>query len=165
METNEPNIIDVLLKTQSYIIFISGLDISSSLVNPNVNNIVKELENDFKNYCVVLDFMQLGFNDDMSKINDRIKDINNMSNKMVIVKCQNFNTKLLNYSPNIHIHINIKSKALNNEELYRLYSDVIKSNETITKYINIKSETTLQDVVNETFDYIINQISIKVYTK
>lgn len=155
---NQPNIIDILLQSDSYVIIISGLPMSP------IDTIVKELETAFSQYIVVLDFMHLSFDDTSKLITDRINDVTKDKNRMVIVKCQTFiqKGKCTKQCYITHINISINNNMINNESLATSYKNALK-NFKINKYFNYKSDIVMETFIDQIFYYIIDMAEKKVY--
>lgn len=154
----QPNIIDVLLKTNNYIIVISGLEASP------INQVTEELALVFQEYVVVLDYMHLPLNDTSNIISDRLKDLTKDKKRIIMIKCKTFRQqiKLPPRSLSVHINISINDKTINNPELSTEYKEALKTNR-INKYFNYKQDTILDEYVTQLFYYIIDMAEKHVY--
>lgn len=160
----EYNVLDVLLmKKKKYIVLFSGLDFSP------VEQIANDLANDFG--AIVLNFIHLGLTDSLDPINNRVNDLlakKESNPKPLFVIAKTFPLSNLKIPVDVHIHISLHQIAiqrldpLKRSELPQQYMDSIKTNR-VNKYINLKKEFDINEVENEIFEIIIDDIEKKVY--
>lgn len=155
---DQPNIIDVLLQSNIYIIVVSGLECSP------INQITEELAQSFNEYVTVLDFMHLPLIDTSNVIRDRLKDVTS-KNRVIIVKCKTFR-KTIEIPKNnmlVHVNISINDKTVNNKELSDEYRKVLKESCNVDKFFNYKPETNLDEMITQIFYYLISKAEKRVY--
>lgn len=168
----EYNILEILLlKKKKYIVLFSGLNLLiPELECSLVEKIVKELYNDFNAiFLYYLDFkyFDLSFNDNLIVINERVKKLLDEKKEQVLfIMAQSFPTDKLKFMVDYHIHISLSQNLLNKLDktpnLYEKYQIEIKKNR-INKYINLKNDYKLDEIINNVFNFIIDDIEKKVY--
>lgn len=147
--TSEYTVLQHHLEKNNYIILLSGLSESP------ISAVAKEL-------ClalngVVLDFMHLS--DDLQPLNERIGTLTANKGQVIIVKSQSYDKSLIKFYADIHINIGIKIDDIDKSKSYK---EKLSTN-YVNKYFNYKSETNLEEYIDNIFDFIIDGIEKKVY--
>ena len=156
----EYNILEILLlKKKKYIVLFSGLKCSP------IEKIVNELHNDFN--AIILNYLHLDYNDDLIVINNRINTLLDEKKEQVFfIMAQSFQADKLKFHIDYHIHISLSQNLLKKldprPDLYEIYQKEIQKNR-INKYINLKNDYKLDDIINNIFNFIIDDIEKKVY--
>lgn len=153
MDNNsECNVLQQLLKYNSYIILLSGLNESP------IHTVAKEL-------CIsldgnVLDFMHLS-KTDLQPLNDRVNALISEKKQVLIIKGLSFDKSLLTINADTHINISIKIEDV---EISKQYKETLSTN-YINKYFNYKLGSVVDELINNIFNFIIDSIEKKVYKK
>jgi hypothetical protein len=168
----EYNILEILLlKKKKYIVLFSGLKVKiPDLECSIVEKIVKELYNDFNAiflYYLDFNYLDLNFNDNLNIINERVKNLLDEKKEQVLfIIVQSFPTDKLKFHVDFHIHISLSQNLLkkldSKPDLYEIYQKEIQKNR-VNKYINIKNDYKLDEIINNIFNFIIDDIEKKVY--
>ena len=164
MTSNNQNVLDILLlNKKKYIVLFSGLEFSP------VEKIVTDLSKDFN--AIVLNYLHLNLDDSLDPLNTRVNDLLNKNEKMtqpIFIIAKSFPSDKLKIYPDIHINISLHKFAILNldpakrADLPDLYAKSIQTNR-VNRYINLKKEYELNDIINEVFNLIIDDIEKKVY--
>lgn len=164
MTSNNQNILDILLfNKKKYIVLFSGLEFSP------VEKIVTDLSKDFN--AIVLNYLHLNLDDSLDPLNTRVNDLLHKNEKMIqpiFIIAKTFPSDKLKIYSDIHINISLHKFAILNldpakrPDLPDLYAKSIQTNR-VSRYINLKKDYELNEVVNEIFYLIIDDIEKKVY--
>ena len=164
MTSNNQNILDILLfNKKKYIVLFSGLEFSP------VEKIVTDLSKDFN--AIVLNYLHLNLDDSLDPLNTRVNDLLHKNEKMtqsIFIIAKTFPSDKLKIYSDIHFNISLHKFAILNldpakrADLPDLYAKSIQTNR-VSRYINLKKDYELNDVVNEIFYLIIDDIEKKVY--
>ena len=164
MTSNNQNILDILLfNKKKYIVLFSGLEFSP------VEKIVTDLSKDFN--AIILNYLHLNLDDSLDPLNTRVNDLLNKNEKMVqpiFIIAKTFPSDKLKIYPDIHFNISLHKFAILNldpakrADLPDLYAKSIQTNR-VNRYINLKKDYELNEVINEVFHLIIDDIEKKVY--
>jgi hypothetical protein len=160
----EINIIDaILMQKKVYNIIISGL--AAELIT----NISKILESDFN--AIVLNYNHLELDDNLTVVNDRVNDIllkKKDEPQIIIIIGKLFVAKKIKFQVDYHIHLSINKTLFlelypdKTSEYYDNYADVLKTN-YVNKYMNVKKESDINEIINNIFDLIIENIEKILY--
>lgn len=159
---HEYNILDViLLKNKKYIVLLSGLPFSP------IEKIAAELEKDFN--AITLNYLHLELNDDLSVINNRVTDLlKKTKSQLIIILAKSFPSNNIKLPIDIHFNISISKNLVieldpnKTPNLYEQYQEIIKTNK-VNRYINIKKDYNLDEIILHIFNFIIDDITKKVY--
>jgi len=159
---HEYNILDViLLKNKKYIVLLSGLPFSP------IEKIAAELEKDFN--AITLNYLHLELNDDLSVINNRVTDLlQKTKSQLIIILAKSFSSNNIKLPIDIHFNISLSKNLIieldttKTSNLYEQYQETIKTNR-INKYINIKKDYNLDEIILNIFNFIIDDINKKIY--
>ena len=164
MTSNNQNVLDILLlNKKKYIVLFSGLEFSP------VEKIVTDLSKDFN--AIILNYLHLNLNDSLDPLNTRVNDLINKNENMtqpIFIIAKSFPSDKLKIYPDIHINISLHKFAILNldpakrPDLPDLYAKSIQTNR-VNRYINLKKDYELNDIINEVFYLIIDDIEKKVY--
>jgi hypothetical protein len=166
MTSNNYNILDIqLLNKKKYIILFSGLEFSP------IEKIVNDLAKDFN--AIVLNYLHLGIDENINlePLNTRVNDLiskNKNSPQPFFIIAKSFPSNKLKIPVDLHINISLNKFAIINldpakrPDLPDLYIKSLQSNH-INKYINLKKDYNLEDIINDIFNLIIDDIEKKVY--
>ena len=160
----EYSVLDVLLmKKKKYIVLFSGLEFSP------VEQITNDLAKDFN--AIVLNFIHLDLDDSLDLINKRVNDLldkKESNPRSIFIISKSFPSTRLKIPADLHLNISLhqiaiqKLDPLKRADLPQKYMDSLKTNR-INKYINLKKEYVVDEVENEIFNIIIDDIEKKVY--
>jgi hypothetical protein len=166
MTSNNYNILDIqLLNKKKYIVLFSGLEFSP------IEKIVNDLGKDFN--AIVLNYLHLGIDEniDLEPLNTRVNDLitkNKNSPQPFFIISKSFPSNKLKIPVDLHINISLNKFAIINldpgkrADLPDLYVKSLQSNH-INKYINFKKDYILDEIINDIFNLIIDDIEKKVY--
>ena len=164
MTSNNQNILDIqLLNKKKYIVLFSGLEFSP------IEKIVNDLSKDFNS--IVLNYLHLNLDDSFDPLNARVNDLlkkNENSPQPFFIIAKTFPSDKLKFFPDLHIHISLHKFAILNLDpakrpnLPDLYLKSIQTNR-VNRYINLKKEYELNDIIDEAFNLIIDDIEKKIY--
>lgn len=164
MTSNNQNVLDILLlNKKKYIVLFSGLEFSP------IEKIVTDLSKDFN--AIILNYLHLNLDDSLDPLNTRVNDLLNKNEKMIqpiFIIAKSFPSDKLKIYPDIHINISLHKFAILNldpakrADLPDLYAKSIQTNR-VNRYINLKKDYELNEVINEVFYLIIDDIEKKVY--
>ena len=161
--SNDLNIVDRLLQMKSYVICVSGLDQSP------INEVVKDLLESFnsvnEDYAIDMDFMHLHVTEKSRKISNRLEEIINQGNRIIIVKSKTFNPFMrFDTAHKVHINISINKDLTNDDTLFNQYKTIIEESKP-NKYFNFKSGTDFSQLIDNIFLYLIDDMERVVYGK
>ena len=155
------NILDIqLLNKKKYIVLFSGLEFSP------IENIVNELSKDFN--AIILNFLHLELDDSLDVINNRINDLLNKKSQAIFIIAKTFPSNKIKIPIDLHINISLNKNFILNldplkrENLPDLYIKSLKENR-INKYINLKKDYDLNEIIDEIFYFIIDDLEKKIY--
>jgi hypothetical protein len=158
------NVLDFLLSTKKkYIILFSGLNFSP------IENIVTEIAKDFN--AIILNYLHLNLDDNLDVLNIRVNDLlQKQKNPIqpIFIMSKSFQTDKLKIFPDYHINISLSKTDIltldpaKRTELPELYTKSLQTNR-INKYINIKKDYNLNEILDNIFNLIIDDIEKKVY--
>ena len=160
--SKEYSVLDIILKQKKkYIVLLSGQQFSP------IEKIASELEKDF--VAIVLNYLHLELNDDLTVINNRVSDLLQKNEPQVmIIIAKSFPTSNIKIPIDLHINISL-NKSLTIEldpsktnNLYEQYQEIIKTNR-VSRYINIKNDYDIDEIILNIFNIIIDDIEKKVY--
>lgn len=160
--SKEYSVLDIILiQKKKYIVLLSGLPFSP------IEKIASELEKDFN--ATTLNFLHLDFNDDLSVINNRVSTLLQKSEPQpIFILAKSFPSSILKLPVDLHLNISL-NKTLTmeldpskTENLYEQYQEIIKTNR-VNRYINIKKDYDLNEIILNIFNFIIDDIEKKVY--
>ena len=153
----EPNVIDVLLMSTTYVILLSGLPQSP------IKTVAEELVQSLSPYAISLDFMHLEIGNDSKIVVDRLKDLTKEKKRIIIVQAQTYNPSisLPKGSMSTHINISMSDKMINNEQLAKTYKEEMAKSKA--RYFNFKPDTEINVFIDNIFEYIIDSIEKIVY--
>jgi hypothetical protein len=164
MDSNNYNVLDFLLfSKKKYIILFSGLKFSP------IEQIVTELEKDFN--AIVLNYLHLELDNNLDVLNTRVNDLLKKQEKPIqplFIIGKSFSTDKLKIFPDYHFNISLSKNDIleldpaKRSDLPELYLKSLQTNR-INKYINIKKKYDLNEIVNNIFNLIIDDIEKKVY--
>lgn len=160
-DSDDINVVDKLLQMKSYVVCISGLEQSP------IDNVVKDLLETFnsinENYALDIDFMHLPITERSRKMGNRLEEIIDQGNKIIIVKAKTFNPFMrFNNAHKVHINISINKELTNDDDLFNQYKTIIEEAKP-NKYFNFKSGTDFTQFVDSVFYYLIDDIERVVY--
>ena len=164
MTSNNQNVLDILLlNKKKYIVLFSGLEFSP------VEKIVNDLSKDFN--AIVLNYLHLNLDDSLDPLNTRVNDLlkkHENSPQPFFIIAKTFPSDKLKIYSDLHINISLHKFAILNldpakrPDLPDLYAKSIQTNR-VNRYINLKKDYELNEVINEVFHLIIDDIEKKVY--
>lgn len=165
---NSPNVLDIILmKNKKYIILFSGLEISP------IEEIVNDLAKNFN--AIVLNYLHLELNNNLKVMNERVLDLisktqtqTQTQTQALFIMAKSFPTEYLKIPIDYHFNIFLNKTTvleLDNKQTfdsYDNYQKILLTNK-INKFIKIKKEIPLDNIIGDIFSIIIDDIEKKVY--
>jgi hypothetical protein len=154
------NILEMLMaKKHKYVVLATGLPITP------IVKVFELLEKDFG--AVVLNYMHLGTERDTEIINQRVKEIMK-DNKPIFIIAQTFPSEKVSIPLDFHIHMSVNKKLfdeLSGETPVTSHEYYVKQMESnrINKYHNLRGSWDVNEVTNNIFALITDNIEHKLY--